>query len=131
MYNGKLVSSDFHKEHKDDKGANDIRNCIPSCRDCNCSKWSFEFEEWYKEKDFFDEERYNKIIQWTTNDYKLYIEDRPPYRVVKKKNEDNNKFHYELWSVDELRNMIKILATGDKKKDLEPYINIFFPNKVL
>ena len=43
IYNKVLMLGDFHKEHKDDKGANDIRNCLPSCGDCNSSKWSFEF----------------------------------------------------------------------------------------
>ena len=114
---------DFHKEHKDDKGANDLRNCLPACGECNSSKWSFEFEEWYREKEFFTEDRYNKIINWVTEDYKLFIEDRPPYRIIKKQNEHNKKFHHELWSVDELRNFVECLAINEKKKELEILLN--------
>lgn len=118
-YKGVKVLGDFHKEHKDDDGANDLRNCIPSCESCNSRKWRFPMEEWYREQEFFTEERYNKIIKWCTKDYKLYIEKRPPYRIVKKKNIDNNKFHHELWSVDEQRNMIECIFTSKNRKDLE------------
>lgn len=117
-YNGKLMIGDFHKDHKDDNGANDIRNCIPGCKDCNCSKWEFDFEEWYRKQNSFTEVRYNKIIRWCTEDYKLYIEDKPPYRIIKKKNKDNNKFHHELWTVDEYRNMVKCIDIAIKKRDL-------------
>jgi len=122
-YNGLLILGDFHKEHKDDKGANDLRNCLPSCESCNSQKWTFPFEEWYREQEFFTQERYNKIVKWCTEDYKLYIETRPPYRIIKKKNKENNKFHHELWSVDELRNFVECLAIDEKKKELEILLN--------
>jgi len=126
---GKLVSSDFHKEHVDDEGYNDLRNCIPACRDCNGFKHQFNMEKWYKKQISFTEERYNKIVLWVEEGYKDYIEDKPPYRIKRKKNEDNNKFHWQLWTVDEYRNMIECIATADKKKDLDIFIKEYF-NKV-
>ena len=118
----KVLRSDFHKEHKDDKGYNDIRNCIPSCRNCNSDKRIIDWEKWYRKQYFFSEERYNKIIKWTNEDYKLYIEDKPPYRIVKKKNKFDNKFHHELWSVDKYRNMIECIHTEITKKDVQEWI---------
>jgi len=119
VVNGIVKNSDFHKEHKDDKGANDIRNCIPSCRSCNCNKWAFEFKEWYNKQSFFLEESYNKIIKWCTEDYKLYIEDKPLFKIYKKKNENDNKFHHEIWELDEMMNRIRCVIVAEKKIDLE------------
>lgn len=124
--NNKFFNMNFHKEHVDDKGYNDLRNAIPSCKSCNSSKHKHGMEDWYKKQQFFSEERYNKIIWWITEGYKDYIDEKLPYRIVKKKNIDNNNFHYELWSVDEKRNMLEIIATknGEKdlKEDIEEYI---------
>jgi len=108
----------FHKEHVDDKGANDLRNAVPACRVCNSSKHDFDMEEWFRRQEFFDEERLKFIYWWTNEGYKEYIEDKPLYRIVKKQNEHNKKFHHELWIVDEYRNMINLIATKVKKKDL-------------
>jgi len=116
---GVTKQGDFHKEHIYDDGANDLSNCIPACRNCNCGKWAFPFEEWYREQEFFTEERYNKIIIWTTEVYKKYIEEKLPYRIVRKKNKDNSKFHFQLWSIDESRNNVECLDTQIHKNDLD------------
>jgi hypothetical protein len=77
-WNGKLKKTDFHKEHVDHLGKNDLSNCIPSCKDCNSSKWTFTFEEWYskenKDYNYFSQERLDKINKWLKEDYKKYIE---------------------------------------------------------
>jgi hypothetical protein len=116
--NGIYIIMNFHKEHVDDDGYNDLRNAIPSCQSCNSSKHQDNMEEWYRQQNFFNEQRYNNIIWWITEGYKDYIEDKPPYRIIKKKNEHNNKFHHELWTVDEYRNMIECIDIKDKKKDI-------------
>lgn len=72
-YKGIIKLGNFHKEHNNDKGANDLSNCVPSCESCNCKKWSFDFEEWYRSYPHFSQERYNKIIKWLSEDYKQYI----------------------------------------------------------
>lgn len=123
--NGQYIKMVFHKEHVDDDGYNDLRNAIPSCRYCNSHKHKFEMEEWYKQQKFFNEVRYNKIIWWTTEGYKDYIDDKPPYRILKKKNEDNNKFHWNLWSVDDLRNTVEIISTKNKRKELKDDIKVY------
>ncbi|HEY8891040.1 MAG TPA: HNH endonuclease [Clostridium sp.] len=109
----------LHREHVDTDGYNDLRNAIPSCRSCNSSKHEDDFEEWYMEQKFFTKERYNKIIWWIEEGYKDYIEDKQPYRIIKKKNEDNNKFHHELWSIDKMRNTIEYIDRRTTKKEIE------------
>jgi len=127
--NGNEILMSFHKEHVDDEGYNDVRNCVPSCGSCNSGKRAKTLDE-FLERGFIDgftEERYNKIIKWITEDYKKYIIEKPPYRIIKKKNEHDNKFHWNLWSVDEMRNTIEVLATSVKKKDLDIHIERLFP----
>lgn len=116
--NGKDILMRLHKDHVDDEGCNDLRNAVPSCQSCNSRKHQDSLDEWYPKQKFFTAERYNKIIWWTMEGYKEYIEEKPPYRILKEKNEDNGKFHFNLWSVDEMRNIVDIIATKDKRKDL-------------
>lgn len=74
MFKRKIILSDFHKEHFDDEGANDLSNCISSCKSCNSYKWKFTFDEWYSERNpVYSKERYNKILQWINKDYKKFI----------------------------------------------------------
>ena len=113
MYNQVL-----HREHADSGGANDLSNAIPSCGSCNYRKWIFPMEEWFREQDYFTEERLWYIYWWTTEGYKDYIDDKPPYRIVRKIDKETRKFHHELWSVDIHRNMIECIAIENKKKDI-------------
>ena len=74
LWKGELKQFDLHKEHVDDKGANDLSNCVPSCQSCNSSKHDFKLEYWYNEENpNYTEERMNKIIKWLDEDYKKYI----------------------------------------------------------
>jgi hypothetical protein len=73
-FNGEIIHSDFHKEHVRHDGENDLSNCIPSCKSCNCSKWTYSLEEWYNENNKnYSEERLIKIIKWTIKDHHKYI----------------------------------------------------------
>ncbi len=68
---------DFHREHVDDQGANDLSNCAPSCTNCNSQKWTHTLENWYNEGNIiYSKIRKEKIIKWLQNDYKLYISER-------------------------------------------------------
>jgi len=67
---------DFHKEHVDHFGKGNLQNCVPSCRSCNSSKWEYNMEEWYKQKDFFSLNRLNKIYQWINKDYIKYVSNK-------------------------------------------------------
>lgn len=127
--NGKEIIMEFHKEHKDHEGYNDIRNCVPACGSCNSGKCRKTIDEFFETGfvEGFTQERYDKIIQWTTEEYKKYITDKPPYIIRKRKNEYDSKFHHELWSVDEMRNLVEILAVEVKKKDLDVHIQKLFP----
>lgn len=67
----------LHREHVEHNGANDLSNCIPSCRICNSQKWEFALDEWYNESNpNFTEERLDKIYAWVVNDHKHYIENK-------------------------------------------------------
>lgn len=67
---------DFHKEHVDCNGSDDLGNCVPSCKSCNTSKNTYELEEWYSEDTTrFNQERLDKIHKWLNEDYKLYIQE--------------------------------------------------------
>lgn len=73
-FNRKYINGDFHKEHVDHKGSNDLSNCVPSCRSCNSSKSNLIFDEWYNEDNpTFNDDRYVKILSWLSNDYKNFI----------------------------------------------------------
>lgn len=65
---------DFHKEHVIHNGNNDLSNCVPSCKSCNCKKIDFDFYDWYSiDNPIYNQERYETIIKWLEEDYKLYI----------------------------------------------------------
>jgi hypothetical protein len=60
----KRFKQKLHKEHVDHNGTNGIENCVPACKFCNSSKNTRVFEEWYREKEYFSQERYEKVIDW-------------------------------------------------------------------
>jgi len=71
---GIVKNSDFHKDHVDDKGANDLSNCLPACRSCNSSKHTSSLDEWYNENNSaYTELRYNKLHKWLSEDYREFI----------------------------------------------------------
>lgn len=68
-----IIGQDLHREHVDDKGANDLSNCVPSCRECNSHKWIFSLEEWYNEaNECFSKARLDKIHKWLNKDFKQF-----------------------------------------------------------
>lgn len=72
---GKFINMDFHKEHIDSNGNNELSNCVPSCRKCNSQKNTLDFEMWYRGRcKNFTEERYNRIKKWINSDCYEYIE---------------------------------------------------------
>ncbi len=76
LFRGELKWTDFHKEHVDHDGENDLSNCIPSCKRCNNQKHDFDFESWYKNYKYYDEKRFLKIHKWLACDYKKYLDDK-------------------------------------------------------
>lgn len=119
----------FHKEHVDDNGYNDVRNCVPACSNCNSTKHERSIFELLNNNIItkFTSDMYNKIMLWCEEEYKKYIETKPPYIIRRKQNEGQNTYHFQLWTVDEKRNIIECIATADKKKGLNKYIEIYFP----
>lgn len=76
----------FHKEHVDHDGANDISNCVPSCRVCNSSKHNKRLEDWYEpncEYTTYSYERLVKILKWVNEDYRVYIENPNIMNILK------------------------------------------------
>lgn len=123
-----IFNEQLHMEHAINDGSNEIDNCIPSCKSCNSSKKKEDWIHWYTpDNPRFTQERYNKIIQWTEEEYKKYIIDKPPYKIKRKHIEGLLTYYFELWSIDEKRNIVEVLATGNKKKDLNVHIQKLFP----
>jgi hypothetical protein len=61
----KQFNQDFHKEHINHDGDNDLSNCVPSCKICNSEKGTFTLEEWYnKNNPKFRSERLDLINFW-------------------------------------------------------------------
>ena len=88
--NGITKLGDFHKEHFNHNGSNGLENCVPSCENCNSSKRKKNFEEWYNiNNPRHSIEKYDKIIKWIIEDHKLYIEEKKPKRIYKRKNKIN------------------------------------------
>lgn len=125
---GKLIQMDFHKEHVDDNGANDLRNCAPSCQTCNSTKHLKTMDELFESGliENFTKDKYNIIIRWIIEDYKQYIEEKLPYKIIRKRNDGQRTYHYELWTVDDLRNTIECKATANKKQELDIHIKKYF-----
>jgi hypothetical protein len=91
----KVYNQQFHKEHVNCNGSDDLGNCLPSCKRCNTSKHQSDMEEWYRKQDFFKEERLNKIYKWVNKDHEQYIQEHKLRKEYTKKditywnNEDN------------------------------------------
>ena len=99
FYKGERKLGDFHKEHVDHKGSNDLSNCIPSCKECNSSKHDIKLEDWYTETNQrFSQERLDKIYKWLNEDYKLYYIEPKPKRKHNMKDslhiEDNSQLDF-------------------------------------
>jgi hypothetical protein len=84
-FKGEMRLTDFHKEHVDHQGANDLSNCIPSCKACNSSKHTEKLEDWYSRQAFYNEEKLDKIHNWLNEDYKLYIKEPKPKKIYTKR----------------------------------------------
>lgn len=64
-FGGGVKRTDFHKEHVNHEGENDISNCVPSCKSCNSKKWTFAFEDWYSEDNpIYNDKRKGRIMDW-------------------------------------------------------------------
>ncbi len=73
---------DLHKEHAIFDGANDLSNCIPSCRNCNSEKHEDHYTDWYNKKNHkFDRDKLKRINKWLKRDYKKFIDlNKKPYK---------------------------------------------------
>jgi 5-methylcytosine-specific restriction endonuclease McrA len=73
QYRKKIILGNFHKEHVINNGANNLSNCVPSCRDCNDLKHKSDLNDWYKEGNpVYDPNKLNKILKWINEDWKKF-----------------------------------------------------------
>ena len=49
-------------------GCSNRNNLVPACCRCNANKASTDMETWYKQQDFFSEEKLNRIKTWMKPD---------------------------------------------------------------
>lgn len=48
-------------------GTDLLENVICCCKPCNNSKAHLDWKQWYYNQEFFTEERYDAILEWTTS----------------------------------------------------------------
>lgn len=54
----------LHKDHAYNDGSDSIDNCVLACKSCNSSKHDKNWDEWYKGKGFYIEEKFIAIKHW-------------------------------------------------------------------
>ena len=74
-YTGECIKHSCHVEHIvpiSKGGTSYIWNLVPSTESANCSKGNRGMEEWYREQEYFCEERLNKILEYQKYMYEKY-----------------------------------------------------------
>ena len=73
---GQILSKDTrsldHIKPLNQGGEHEIWNLVPMDRRLNSSKHDKDMEEWYKEQDFYSEERLQKIYEWQEYAFNKY-----------------------------------------------------------
>ena len=76
-YSGQALSKDTrsldHIKPLNQGGKHEIWNVVPMDRGLNSSKNDKDMEEWYKQQDFYSEERLQKIYEWQEYAYNKYF----------------------------------------------------------
>ena len=70
--NNKEVRTVDHIVPLNNKGLNEIWNCVPMYRSYNTSKHTKDMEQWYRQQEYFSEERLNKIYAWIEYAYEKW-----------------------------------------------------------
>lgn len=70
----KVNNQKLHLDHVDPNGANDLSNNVPACKSCNSSKGTNSLYSWYLNKSFYRQERYDLLLKWLNEDYKIALE---------------------------------------------------------
>ena len=68
----KNIRSIDHIVALDNGGLNEIWNCVPMYRSYNSSKNTKDMEQWYRQQEYFNEERLEKIYQWIEYAYEKW-----------------------------------------------------------
>lgn len=66
-YTGEPLDADYHLDHilaLSKGGTNYIYNIVPCNKQCNWSKHTRDMEEWFREQEYFSEDRLRKIYEW-------------------------------------------------------------------
>ena len=54
----------YHIVPRFKSGSSNRNNLVPACRRCNQNKASQYMEEWYRQQDYFCEERLERLVAW-------------------------------------------------------------------
>ena len=63
-YCGDKATSLDHIVPRFKSGSSNRNNLVPACRRCNQNKASHDMEEWYRQQDYFSEERLERLVAW-------------------------------------------------------------------
>lgn len=70
--NNKEVRTVDHIIALNNGGLNEIWNCVPMYKSYNMSKHTKDMEQWYRQQEYFSEERLNKIYAWIEYAYEKW-----------------------------------------------------------
>ena len=91
-YSNEILNDERTVDHiisLDKNGVNEVWNCVPMLKEYNRCKNAKNPMEWYKQQEFFDEERLDKIIEWQIYAWNKWAteEDVPLVLII----DENNK----------------------------------------
>ena len=64
-YCGEKATSLDHIVPRFKSGSSNRNNLIPCCQRCNSNKASSEMESWYKQQTFFEQDKLDKVKDWS------------------------------------------------------------------
>jgi len=73
-YCGEVATSLDHIVPRFKSGCSSRHNLLPACKRCNANKASNDMETWYKQQEFFAEDKLDRIKCWMDIDYPKVID---------------------------------------------------------
>ena len=73
-YCGEAATSLDHIIPRFKSGCSNRHNLVPACKKCNANKASSDMETWYKQQEYFSEDKLDRIKAWTDLSYPKVID---------------------------------------------------------
>ncbi len=73
-YCGEAATSLDHIIPRFKSGCSNRHNLVPACKKCNANKASSDMETWYKQQEYFSEDKLDRIKAWMALSYPKVID---------------------------------------------------------